>query len=276
VNATSNHAGPGLAVITGGASGIGLAFARAYATRGARVLIGDIDEAAMDCAAEQIRQLGAAVTTSVVDLQDSDSVVAFGAMARDQGTMTAVCLNAGITSTGPTVWDTSLSTFDALIGVNLRGLFHSVKTFVPALIAQGKPADIVITASMAGMVACPHSGAYAASKAGAIALAKSLRAELQLTAPALRLALLNPGVVRTNLIRTSAAHLPPDGSMSEDLVNVSHDALDQSGVEPGVAVAWALKALEDNSFWAHPPAGDPFREMLAIEFAEITDDQSLP
>ncbi len=272
----SSSPGPGLAVITGGASGIGLAFARAYAERGTHVLIGDIDGAAMDHAAEELRATGATVTTSVVDLQDSDSVAAFGGAAQQHGTMTAVCLNAGVTSTGTAVWDTSASTFDFLVGVNLRGLFHSVKTFVPALIAQGKPADIVITASMAGMVASPYSGAYAASKSGAIALAKSLRAELQLTAPALRLALLNPGVVKTNLIRTSAAHLPRDGSMSKDLVSLSHDALNQGGVEAAVAVAWALEALENNRFWALPPNGDPFRDILADELAELAGNQSDP
>jgi short-subunit dehydrogenase len=124
------------------------------------------------------------------------------------------------------------------------------------------------------VVASPYSAAYAASKSGAIALAKSLRVELHATAPALRLALLNPGMVKTNLIRTSAAHQPRDGSMSEDLVNGSHDALNQAGVEPDVAVAWALNALEDNRFWALPPSGDPFRAMLADELAELTGDQA--
>ena len=269
----SNRADPGLAVITGGASGIGLAFARAYAARGAHVLIGDIDEAAMDRAATELRQLGAAVTTSVVDLQNSQSVADFGAAAQEHGTMTAVCLNAGVTSTGTVVWHTPAGTFDFLVGVNLRGPFHSIKTFVPALIAQGKSADVVITASMAGMVASPYSGAYAASKSGAIALAKSLRAERQLTAPALRLVLLNPGMVKTNLIRTSAALLPPDGSMSQDLVSGSHDALNQAGVEPEVAAAWALKALKDKRFLALPPNGGPFTEMLTNELAEIAGDQ---
>jgi NAD(P)-dependent dehydrogenase (short-subunit alcohol dehydrogenase family) len=270
----ANSAGSGLAVITGGASGIGLAFAHAYASRGAHVLIGDIDEAAMDRAGKELRQTGATVMASVVDLQDPHSITAFGAAAQEHGTMTAVCLNAGVTATGTMLWDTPASTFDFLLGVNLRGLFHSVKTFVPALIAQGTPADIVITASMAGMVASPYSGAYAASKSGAIALAKSLRAELQTLAPALRVALLNPGMVKTNLIRSSAAQLPRDGSMPDDLVSGSHAALNQAGVAPEVAVSWALEALADNRFWALPPEGDPFRKVLADELAEIAGDRS--
>jgi NAD(P)-dependent dehydrogenase (short-subunit alcohol dehydrogenase family) len=269
----SNRAGPGLAVITGGASGIGLAFARAYAARGAQVLIGDIDPVAMDRAATELRQAGAAVASTEVDLRDCQSVAAFGAAARELGTITAVCLNAGVTATGTTVWDTPTSTLDFLLGVNLRGLFHCVKTFVPTLIAQAAPADIVITASMAGMVTSPYSAAYAASKSAAIALAKSLRAELQVTAPHLRLALLNPGMVKTNLIRTSAAHLPCDASMFGPLTSSSHDALNQAGVEPDVAAGWALQALADNRFWALPPSGDPFTDMLADELAEIAGAQ---
>ena len=104
-------------------------------------------------------------------------------------------------------------------------------------------ADLVITASMGGMVATPYSGAYAASKAASIALAKSLRAELRTVAPAVRIAVLNPGVVATNLIRTSAARLPGGASMSADLVQVSHDFLNQTGVDPDEAVSWALRAL---------------------------------
>jgi NADP-dependent 3-hydroxy acid dehydrogenase YdfG len=73
-------------------------------------------------------------------------------------------MNAGVTATGSTVWDTAQGTYDFVVGVNLLGLFHSVTTFMPQLVAQGSPADLVITASMAGMVASPYSGVYAASK----------------------------------------------------------------------------------------------------------------
>lgn len=258
-----------VAVVTGGASGIGLAFARAYADRGTLVVIGDIDEAAMETARTQLTQSGSSVECVRVDLQDADSVGRFADAALEMGRLSAVCLNAGVTSTGSPVWETADSTYDFVVGVNLRGLFNSVKSFVPKLIGQGESADLVITASMAGMVASPFSGVYAASKAAAIALAKSLRAELGTYAPYVRVALLNPGMVKTNLIRTSAARLPADPSMSEDLVNGMHDALNQGGVEPDIAVGWALRALEGNHFWALPSDGDPFAEMLDSELAEL-------
>jgi NAD(P)-dependent dehydrogenase (short-subunit alcohol dehydrogenase family) len=184
--ATSEQSGAGVAVITGGASGIGLAFARAYAEKGAHVVIGDIDEAAMEQARARLAVSGAPVDCIRVDLQDPASVAHLGEVASGFGSLAAVCLNAGVTSTGSTVWETADTTYDFVVGVNLLGLFHSIKTFVPLLLHQGTAADLVITASMAGMVTSPYSGVYAASKAGAIALAKSLRAELAMVAPDIR------------------------------------------------------------------------------------------
>jgi NAD(P)-dependent dehydrogenase (short-subunit alcohol dehydrogenase family) len=261
----------GVAVITGGASGIGLAFARAYAERGAHVVMGDIDEAAMARARAGLSESGATVDCVRLDLQDAASVAHFGEVASGFGSLAALCLNAGVTSTGSTVWETPEATYDFVVGVNLLGLFHSIKTFVPRLIAQGGAADLVITASMAGMVTSPYSGVYAASKAGAIALAKSLRAELAMVAPSIRVALLNPGMVKTNLIRTSAARLPSAASLSDEQVLGMHDALNQAGVDPEVAVSWALGALDKGQFWALPVPGDPFAEMLEAELAELAE-----
>ncbi|MBB3748177.1 NAD(P)-dependent dehydrogenase (short-subunit alcohol dehydrogenase family) [Mycolicibacterium sp. BK634] len=264
----------GVAVITGGASGIGRAFARAYADRGAHVLIGDIDEAATRLVADELAATGARVDTSKLDLRDAASVSEFGSFAEQLGTITAVCLNAGVTSTGTTLWDTSDSAYDFVTDVNMGGLFRSVRVFVPILVNQHRPADIVITASMAGMVASAYSGVYAASKAGAVALAKSLRAELQMVAPAIRVALLNPGMVKTNLIRSSAAQLPSEAAMSAELVDGSHDALNQIGVEPEVAVGWAFDALQQGRFWAMPPEDDPFMHMLRTELSELQEESA--
>lgn len=258
-------------IVTGGASGIGLAFARAYAERGAHVVIGDIDEAAMEAARAQLSEWGATVDCVAVDLRDAASVAHLADVASGFGPLGAVCLNAGVASTGSTLWETTDSTYDFVVGVNLLGLFHSVRTFVPKLVSQGSPADVVITASMAGMVASPYSAVYAASKAGAIALAKALRAELGMVAPSIRVALLNPGMVKTNLMRTSAARSPGDAAVSDDLVGGMHDALNQAGVEPDVAVSWALRALDEGTFWALPAAGDPFAAMLHAELAELRE-----
>ncbi|GAC1401241.1 MAG: hypothetical protein NVSMB60_15950 [Mycobacterium sp.] len=264
----------GVAVVTGGASGIGLAFARAYATKGAHVVIGDIDEEAMEQVRAEMYASGAKVDCVRVDLQDAESVAHLGEVACSRGVLSAVCLNAGVAASGTPVWEIPDDTYEFVIGVNLTGLFTSIKTFVPVLVKQGLDADLVITASMGGMVATPYGGAYAASKAAAIALAKSLRAELSTVAPAIRVAVLNPGVVATNLIRTSAERLPTDVPPSDELVEGGHDFLNQTGVHPDVAVSWAMSALERRAFWALPNADDPFVAMLDAELDELGESRS--
>lgn len=260
---------PPVAVITGGASGIGLSLAQAYAEAGRVVLIGDIDQPALDVARTQLGQTGAEIHASVVDLRSQESVRALVELANRLGPIGAVCLNAGVTSTGTTTWTTPADVFDFMIDVNLRGLFNSIHGFLPGLIAQRTPADIIITASMAGMVSSPYSAAYAASKAGAIALAKALRRELETVAPHLNVVLLNPGMVKTNLILTSAGALPEGSGMTKDLVEGAHAALSHAGVEPAVAASWALQALDDKRFWALPPADDTFSAQLAAELSEL-------
>jgi NAD(P)-dependent dehydrogenase (short-subunit alcohol dehydrogenase family) len=260
----------GIAVVTGGASGIGLALARHYAAKGACVLIVDINQRSMDCAATELKESGATVVTAAMDLCDADAVQGLAEAASDLGALTAVCLNAGVMASGTPVWETPDETIDFVMGVNFRAVLHGIQAFVPRLITQRSAADLIITASMAGMVTSEYSGVYSASKAAVVALVKTLRAELQAAAPEIRVALLNPGMVKTNLIRSSAARLPTTSAMPTELIEGGHALLNQSGVEPAEAVSWAMRALDQNRFWAMPPQGDPFMAILDTEQQELT------
>jgi NAD(P)-dependent dehydrogenase (short-subunit alcohol dehydrogenase family) len=253
-----------IAVVTGGASGIGFALARAYGLRGAHVLIADIDAEALDVAEVELAREGIESTAMVVDLRNFLAVGELRNRAQALGVIGAICMNAGVTASGNVLWKTSASQFDFVFDVNVRGLYHCVRSFVPALIAQARPAEIVITASMAGMVTSTHSGAYAASKAAVIAMAKALRLELQSAAPFLRLALLNPGMVKTNLMHTSASQAPHHGEMDADLVEDSHRALNQLGVAD-----WVMHALANKRFWVFSPESDMFSIALLEEITEI-------
>ena len=260
-----------VAVITGGASGIGFAFAEAYVDRGMHVLLADIDEAALEAARDHLSRGGATVETRVTDVRVLDSVAILADQASSIGPLGAVCFNAGVTSTGTTAWETPPDLFDFVLDVNLRGLFNCIHAFVPLLVAQGGPADIVVTASMAGLLGMPGNSAYGVSKAAAVALTKALRGELATAAPQLRVTLLNPGLVKTNLMRTSAAQLPAAADMSADLVQGGHDLLNEMGVDPAEAAGWALRALDENRFWALPPESDVFSMMLKAEQEELRD-----
>jgi NAD(P)-dependent dehydrogenase (short-subunit alcohol dehydrogenase family) len=269
MNQTTGRSDAGVAVVTGGASGIGLALARHYAAKGACVVIADIDEQGMACAATELKETGANVVTAAVDLCDINAVRGLAEAASDLGPLMAVCLNAGVMASGTTVWETPDETTDFVMGVNFNAVLHGIRAFVPRLIAQGSAADLIVTASMAGMVTSPYSGVYSASKAAVVALVKTMRAELQAAAPEIRVGLLNPGMVKTNLIRSSAARLPTTVAMPTELIEGGHALLNQSGVEPGEAVSWVMRALEQNRFWALPPQGDPFMAILDTEQEDL-------
>ncbi|CAA0124490.1 1-deoxy-11-beta-hydroxypentalenate dehydrogenase [Mycolicibacterium vanbaalenii] len=203
-----------------------------------------------------------------VDVTALDAVTSLSHVAGEMGPIAAVCLNAGVMASGSPAWEIKPELVDFVMSVNLRSLFGCVAAFVPRLIAQSRPAELIITASMAGLTAVPFSAAYAASKAGAIALAKSLRIELEQTAPSVRLALLNPGMVATNLIRTSAVR-GPLGNGPDPTTDGMHEALNAAGVNPDDAVGWAFDALRDGTFWALPPARDPFVGVLTAELDQL-------
>ena len=240
-----------------------------YAACGSCVVIADIDRQGMARAAAELISSGAKVVTAEVDLRDADAVRALAKSASDLGDLTAVCLNAGVMVSGTPVWETPDETTDFVMGINFTAVLHGIRAFVPRLISQGSAADLIVTASMAGMVTSQYSGVYSASKAAVVALVKTMRAELQAAAPKIRVALLSPGMVKTNLIRSSAAQLSVSGAMPAELVEGGHELLNQSGVEPAEAVSWAMRALNENSFWALPPQGDPFMAILDTEQDEL-------
>jgi short-subunit dehydrogenase len=259
----------GVAVVTGAASGIGFALGDALAKRGATVVLSDVDAAALADAGRQLTDAGRNVGCVAADVTDQQSVADLLRSASALGPVVVACLNAGVTTTGPATWLTDAAALDFVMRVNLVGVLNGIRSAVPAMVEHGRPGGLVITASMAGMVASPNSAVYSASKAAVVALAKSLRAELATAAPQLRVTVLNPGMVKTNLMRTSARFAPPTGGLTSDMVEVSHDALNTLGEEPDAIAAAALDALDAGEFWAFPAAGDPFVASLQAELAEL-------
>jgi NAD(P)-dependent dehydrogenase (short-subunit alcohol dehydrogenase family) len=194
-----------------------------------------------------------------------DAVIA----AKTLGRLRTVCLNAGVTSTGANVWETPAAVLDLMISINLGSLFDSLRLTVPVMASHAQPSRVLITASMAGVVASPGSAAYSASKAGAVAVAKALRAELAVAAPQISVTVLNPGMVRTNLMVNSATRHEASTSMPPELVSGAHVALNEFGQHPDETARIALDDLDAGCFWSMPSADDPFMETLRRELSEL-------
>jgi NAD(P)-dependent dehydrogenase (short-subunit alcohol dehydrogenase family) len=168
-----------VAVITGGAGGIGSAMGRAFAARGAKIVLADLDEPGLAATVREFEKSGAQVLGVPTDVTRADSVESLAEAALKRfGAVHIVCNNAGIATFGPIAKSTRKD-FEFTMGVNFWGVVNGVQSFVPRLLAQGQGGHVVNTASMAGLVGMRWLGVYCASKFAVVGLTESLYVELR-------------------------------------------------------------------------------------------------
>jgi NAD(P)-dependent dehydrogenase (short-subunit alcohol dehydrogenase family) len=190
-----------VAVVTGGAGGIGGALARAFAARGAKLVLADVDEQALALAAKEHRERGAAVLTVATDVTKRAEVEALAdASFRHYGAAHVVCNNAGIAILG-SIAETSTADWELTMAVNFWGVLHGVQAFLPRMLEQGQGGHFVNTASMAGLVGMALFSAYNASKFAVVGLSECLHRELK--PQGIGVSVLCPMIVQTNLTANS-------------------------------------------------------------------------
>ena len=200
-----------VAVVTGGGSGIGAAMARAFAARGARLVLADLDEEAMSRVEAELRGAGAQATSVRTDVSKRAEVERLAEEAvRRMGAVHVVCNNAGIATFGEMA-KAPHEDWEFTMGVNFWGVVHGVEAFVPRLLAQGQGGHVVNTASMAGLVGMRWLGIYCASKFAVTGLTEALHRELE--PHGIGVTLLCPMIVATNItensVRLRPEHLRP-------------------------------------------------------------------
>ena len=193
---------PDAAVVTGAATGIGAATARLLASRGYRVVIGDVDARAEDVAAG-IRAEGHHALAVCCDVSDEDSVAGLFASARDIGPLQVLVANAGIAETKGPLHELDSSSWNRVLDINLGGTALSMKHALRHMVPQGS-GSIVAISSILGLVGQANSAAYSAAKAGVANLVRSTA--LTYAAQGIRVNAVAPGYVDTELLR----RLPPD------------------------------------------------------------------
>ncbi len=198
-----------VAVITGGASGIGRAIAVRAAREEMRMVLADVEEDALHQVAHSLRQSGASVLPVVTDVSRREDVEALAQQTLNAyGAVHLLVNNAGVAHGAGTVWETSLADWEWVIGVNLWGVIHGVRTFVPIMLAQDTECHIVNTASAAGLVCPLDAGPYAVSKFGVVALSETLYQNFAATGAKVKVSVLCPGMVRTAIV-DSERNRPP-------------------------------------------------------------------
>jgi NAD(P)-dependent dehydrogenase (short-subunit alcohol dehydrogenase family) len=187
------------AVVTGAASGIGLAVTEAFVAAGMRVLMTDRDEEHLTEHAERLASTGGEVRAQVVDVTDPDEVErAADAAVEHFGALHVAMNNAGIVAGGNS-WEIPLSEWRRVVEVDLWGVIHGIHAFVPRILASGEPGWVVNTASMAAVSIIPAIGPYTASKHGVLGLSDGLRAELHAIGAPVGVSVVMPGMIRTGL-----------------------------------------------------------------------------
>ena len=193
------------AVITGAGSGFGLEASRIAAREGMNLVMADVQADALEAAAAEVRGLGAQVLAQRVDVSKGAEVEALAAATQQRfGAPHLVFNNAGI-SVGGLVWEHSLKDWEWCLGVNLWGVVHGVRCFVPMMLeaARGDPdfeGHVVNTASMAGLVNMPNQGAYNVSKHAVVSLTETLYQDLRLVTDQVSASVLCPFFVPTGII----------------------------------------------------------------------------
>jgi NAD(P)-dependent dehydrogenase (short-subunit alcohol dehydrogenase family) len=268
-----------VAVITGGASGIGLAMAEAFGAEGMKLVIADIEADRLEAAVAELRAKSFEAIGFRTDVSRYEDIEALAqATLAAFGKVHVVCNNAGVSITGPT-WKMSLDDWRWVYDVNFWGLVHGIKAFTPILIEQGEPGHIINTASEAAFLGIGEHAPYCSSKAAAVSMSLALYSELVAANTQVGVSVVCPGMVDTHIHR-SWRNRPGDDRPWSDRERAdaprrsSTDAFQARGVPPAQIARLTLEALKANRFYVFNT--EHWRDMIRQQRNIVLSDENPP
>ena len=266
-----------VAVVTGAASGIGRALASAFAGVGMRIVLADVEVAPLEEAAHALVRGGADAIAVPTDVSRGEQVEALAVAAeRAFGDLHVVCNNAGVSIAGLS-WTHTVADWEWVLGVNLWGVIHGVRTFVPRLLAHGGEAHVVNTASIAGLLSGPGMAVYDVSKHGVVTLSESLYHELRLVEARVGVSVVCPAWVDTRIIdsgRNRPAALAetaprvPGRDAREDAAR----AVLAAALPPARVADAVVAAIRANRFWVLPHPD--WKRFVRIRLEDVLEDRN--
>jgi NAD(P)-dependent dehydrogenase (short-subunit alcohol dehydrogenase family) len=264
-----------VAVVTGAASGIGLALAERFASEGMKVVMADIEGPALTTAADGVRRTAGAVMAVEVDVSRPDHVERLAEETYQAfGAAHVLCNNAGVAVIGA-VHEHSLADWHWVINVNLWGVIHGVRAFVPRMLAGGDEGHIVNTASMAGLTTSPFMSVYDVTKHGVVALSESMYKEFVVTGAPIGVSVVCPGLINTNIMRSARnrpAELAEEGKAGPMAQTFGQGLADRlaTGYPPSEVAAQVFQGIRDSRFYIVPAQPD-VKSYIAVRAQDLLE-----
>ena len=248
-----------VAVITGAASGIGRGLAERFAAEGMKVVLADVAEDALAKLAADLEATGATVLAVQTDVSNAAEVENLAVRTLDAfGAVHILCNNAGVVCSRP-VWEHTLADWEWVLGVNLWGVIHGIRAFVPRMLTQGDACHIVNTASILGLIGGGGTGIYKVSKHGVVVLSEALADELAQKEANIQVHVLCPGWVRTGILESSRNR--PDALQNpkmevpprQETIGGSGNARAEmeAGISPAEVAEHVYNAIQTGTFYIH-------------------------
>ena len=276
-----------VAVITGAASGIGRGLARRATKEGMKVVLADVERDSLTQTEKELKRSGANVISVITDVSKSEDIENLARLTIDTfGEIHFLCNNAGV-GMGGFLWDCTLTDFNWVLGVNLWGVIHGIRTFIPIMQEQKNECYIVNTASMSGLITGEAAnGIYSITKHGVVALSESLRTSFSLRESKIGISVVCPGIVNTRI--TDCERNRPEElcgpnyerskerfiklyPQAEETVE-AYTKMYEDGTSPDQAGDIIFECVKKKIFYIFTETGDHWKELMQTRFGGILRD----
>ena len=245
-----------VAVVTGAASGIGRGIVENLLASGMKAVLADIDEEKLNVTAKTFKESGADVIGIVTDVSKPDDIEKLAQKTLDTfGGVHILCNNAGVGYGGRSSWEIPLEAWNWVLGVNLMGVINGVHTFMPIMLEQDVEAHIVNTASVAGLVMNAMNIPYGVRKHAVVSLSESMHMELQNRASKVKVSVLCPGPINTDIMHSSERNKPasvpppPELTKEEELFRRAYELWLERGMDPRDVGRQVLDAIKEERLY---------------------------